>query len=81
MIILRISQAPHLIRVVAAFSLLVATAGAIVGLFLHIDTAERVLPAVSSLLYLIAPISVLRHLIRGQSWTWKPSWGRLRPIS
>ena len=63
-IILRISQAPHLIRVVAAFSLLVATAGAIVGLFLHIDTAERFLPAVSSLLYLIAPISVLRHLIK-----------------
>ncbi len=63
-IILRISQAPHLIRVVAAVTLLVAIAAAIVGPFLHVDMGERFLPAVSSLLYFIAPISVLRHLIQ-----------------
>ena len=63
-IILRISRAPHLIRVVAAVSLLVAVAAAIVGLFLHRDVADKFLPAVSGLLYLIAPVSILRHLIQ-----------------
>ncbi len=63
-IILRISRAPHLIRVVAAVSLTVAVAAAIVALFLHRDVADRVLPAVSSLLYLIAPVSIARHLVR-----------------
>ena len=63
-IILRISRAPHLIRVVAAVSLLVAVAAAILGLILHREVADRFLPAVSGLLYLIAPVSILRHLIR-----------------
>lgn len=63
-IILRISRAPHLIRVVAAASLLVAVAAAILGLILHREIADRFLPAVSGLLYLIAPVSILRHLIR-----------------
>jgi hypothetical protein len=63
-IILRISRAPHLIRVVAAASLLVAVAAAILGLILHREVADRFLPAVSGLLYLIAPVSILRHLIR-----------------
>ena len=63
-IILRISRAPHLIRVVAAVSLIVAVVAAILALFLHRDVAGRFLPAVSSLLYLIAPISIFRHLVR-----------------
>ncbi|MGA8369698.1 MAG: ion channel [Acidimicrobiales bacterium] len=63
-IILRVSRAAHPIRVVAAISLLIAIVAAILALFLHHDTATRFLPAVSSLLYLIAPISVIRHLVR-----------------
>ena len=63
-IILRISRASNPIRVVAAISLLVAIVAAILALFLHHDTATRFLPAVSGLLYLIAPISVIRHLVR-----------------
>ncbi len=63
-IILRISRAPHPIRVVAAISLILAIVAAIVALLLHHDTASRFLPAVSSLLYLIAPISVIRRLVR-----------------
>ena len=49
---------------VAAASLLVAVAAAILGLILHHEVADRFLPAVSGLLYLIAPVSILRHLIR-----------------
>ena len=63
-IILRISRAPHPIRVVAAISLLIAIVAAILALFLHHDTATEFLPAVSSLLYLIAPVSMIRHLVR-----------------
>jgi hypothetical protein len=63
-IILRISRAPHPIRVVVAISLFVAIVAAILALFLRHDTASRFVPAVSSLLYLIAPISVIRHLVR-----------------
>ena len=63
-IILRISHAPHPTRVVAAISLLLAIVAAILALFLHHDTASRFVPAVSSLLYLIAPVSVIRHLVR-----------------
>jgi Ion channel len=63
-IILRISRAPHQIRVVAAVSLLIAVAAAILGLILHREVADKLLPAVSALLYLIAPVSILRHLIR-----------------
>ena len=63
-IILRISRAPHTIRVVVAISLFIAIVAAILALFLRHDTATRFLPAVSSLLYLIAPISVIRHLVR-----------------
>lgn len=63
-IILRISRAPQLIRVIAAVSLIVAVVAAILALFLHRDVAGRFLPAVSSLLYLIAPISIFRHLVR-----------------
>ena len=62
--ILRISRAPRPIRVAAAASLSVAIAAAILALFLHRSVADTFLPAVSSLLYLIAPISVLRHLMR-----------------
>ena len=40
-IILRISRAPHLIRVVAAVSLLVAVAAAILGLILHREVADE----------------------------------------
>ena len=63
-IILRISRAPRALRVVAAVSVVVAVAAAILAIFLHHDTADRFTPAVGSLLYLIAPISILRHLIR-----------------
>ena len=62
-IILRIWRAPHLIRAAAAISFLVAVAAAILGLILHREVADRFLPAVSGLLYLIAPVSILRHLI------------------
>ena len=63
-IILRISQAPHLLRVVAAICLVVAVVAAILALILHRDVVGKFLPAASSLLYLIAPVSILRHLIR-----------------
>ncbi len=63
-IVLRISRAPRLARLIAAVSLLIAVAAAILALFLHQDIADRFLPAVSGLLYLIAPVSVIRHLIR-----------------
>lgn len=63
-IILRISGAPHVIRVVAAICLIVAVVAAILALILHRDLVGKFLPAVSSLLYLIAPVSILRHLIR-----------------
>ncbi len=63
-IILRISRAPHLIRVAAAVCLTVAVAAAILALFLHHDVADKFLPAVSGLLYLIAPVTILRHLVQ-----------------
>ncbi len=63
-IILRISRAPRALRVVAAVSVVVAVAASVLAIFLHHDTADRFTPAVGSLLYLIAPISILRHLIR-----------------
>ena len=78
-IILRISRAPHLIRVVAAVSLLVAVAAAILGLILHRDVADRFLPAVSGLLYLIAPISILRHLDPQNGGGSRDRLGRGRP--
>jgi Ion channel len=63
-IILRISEAPRSIRAVAAVSLVVAIAAAALAPLFHEDAAARFLPAVSSLLYLIAPVSVVRHLVR-----------------
>ena len=63
-IILRISRAPHLIRVLAAISLFIAVVAAVLALILHREVADKFLPAVSGLLYLIAPVSILRHLIR-----------------
>jgi hypothetical protein len=63
-IILRISRAPRSIRVVAAARVVVALAAAVLAIFLHHDSAGRFTPAVGSLLYLIAPISIIRHLIR-----------------
>jgi hypothetical protein len=63
-VILRVSRAPRPIRVVAAVSLVVAVTAAILALFLHREFGDRLLPAVSGLLYLIAPISIIRHLVR-----------------
>ena len=63
-IILRISRAPRSIRVVAAVSVVIALVTAVLAIFLHHDAADELVPAVGSLLYLIAPISVVRHLVR-----------------
>ncbi len=63
-VILRTSQALRSVRLFADVALVVAVVAAVLGLILHQDITERFLPAVSGLLYLIAPFSIARHLMR-----------------
>ncbi len=63
-VVLRTSQAPRLLRVVAEVALVVALVAAVLGVVLHKDTTELFLPAVSCLLYLVAPFCIARHLLR-----------------
>ena len=63
-IVLRTSEAPRRVRVVAGVALLLALVAAVLGIVLHQGISQRFLPAVSSLLYLIAPFAIARHLLR-----------------
>lgn len=60
---LSVSRARRSLRLIANIALLVAIVGAVVGLFLERDVDGRFLPAVSALLYLVAPLSIIRHLL------------------
>ncbi|SDJ03407.1 Ion channel [Frankineae bacterium MT45] len=65
-LILHTSQARRGLQLFADVALIVAVVAAIVGLFLQRDTGQKYLPAISGLLYLVAPFSIARHLIRRQ---------------
>ena len=62
-LILRTSEAPRPVRRFANIALIVAGAAAVVALVLDQDVDERFLPAVSCLLYLVAPFCIGRYLI------------------
>jgi len=66
-VILRTSQARRSVRVFADVALVIAVVAAVLGLLFHQDIADRFLPAVSGLLYLVAPFAIARHLIRRRS--------------
>jgi hypothetical protein len=60
---LRASQARRLARAIANAILVIAGLAALVNLFIHQETAGTGLLAVlSGLLYLVAPVSIVRHL-------------------
>ena len=60
---LRVSQARRLARVIANAILVISAIAALVNLFIHQETAGTGLLAVlSGLLYLVAPVSIVRHL-------------------
>lgn len=63
-VILGTSRAPRSARLVAETALVVALAAAVLGLALHESTTKLFLPAVSCLLYLVAPFCIARHLLR-----------------
>ncbi len=60
---LYVSRARHSLRLVADIALVIALAAAVVALLLHQDVDARFLPAVSALLYVVAPLSIIRHLL------------------
>ena len=60
---LRVSRARRLARVIANAILVISAIAALVNLFIHQETAGTGLLAVlSGLLYLVAPVSIVRHL-------------------
>lgn len=61
---LRTSEASRSVRLFAGAALLIAIPAAVLGLFLQQGIPGRFLPPVSSLLYLVAPFAIGRHLIR-----------------
>jgi hypothetical protein len=62
---LRASRARRLARVIANAILVIAAFAALVNLFIHQGTAGTgLLAALSGLLYLVAPFSIVRHLAR-----------------
>ncbi len=68
---LRASQARRSARTIANVALAAAALAAVVGLFFHDEMQHgRIVSWVSCLLYLIAPVSIVRHLVlqanRGQ---------------
>ncbi len=58
-----VSRARHSLRLLANIALAVAIVAALAGLFLHQNVDSRYLPAVSALLYVVAPLSIIRHLL------------------
>ncbi len=52
-----------MVRLVADVALAAAIVAAVLALFLHQDIDARLLPAVSCLLYLVAPVAIIRHLL------------------
>jgi hypothetical protein len=60
---LSVSRARHSLRVIANIALVLAIVAAGVALLLRQDVDSRFLPAVSALMYLVAPLSVVRHLL------------------
>ncbi|SOD74902.1 ion channel [Jatrophihabitans sp. GAS493] len=63
-LILRTSEARRGLQLVADIALVIAIVAAILGLFLHRETSQRILPAISGMLYVVAPFSIGRHLVR-----------------
>jgi hypothetical protein len=61
---LRVSQAHRSVRVIADAALVIAVVVAVLSLFLNQQFGERLLPTVGGLLYFVAPLSILRHLVR-----------------
>ncbi len=62
---LRASRARRSVRVVASVALVVAALAAVGNLFFHDQIhGGRIAPWFSCLLYLIAPLSIVRHLVR-----------------
>jgi hypothetical protein len=60
---LRVSRAHRLARVIANAILVIAALAALVNLFIHQETTGMgLLAALSGLLYLVAPVSIVRHL-------------------
>jgi Ion channel len=64
---LHVSQAPRSVRIAATAALAVAAIAAVAALFLQHDVNARMLPAVSAVLYVIAPVTIVRHLVRRRS--------------
>ncbi len=62
--ILSTSEAPKSVRVVAEAAIVVSFVAAVLGFVLHEDASKLFLPAVSCLLYLVAPFCIARHLLR-----------------
>ena len=60
---LRVSQVRRGVRLIADVALVIAIVAAVVGLFVHQDLDTRVLPAVSAVLYVVAPVAIIRHLL------------------
>ena len=63
-ITLRASRAPRSLRAFADVALIIAMIVAVVGLFIKQDVGSRLLPTVSGVLYFVAPLSIVRHLVR-----------------
>ncbi|HXJ62325.1 MAG TPA: ion channel, partial [Actinomycetota bacterium] len=62
-VVLRVSNARRLVRRVADVLLFLAAVAAVVNLFTGKDSDEALITLVSAMLYLIAPFSILRHLV------------------
>ena len=60
---LRASRARRPVRAAADVALAVALVAAVVGLLLDIETTGDFLPVISCILYLIAPLSIVRDLL------------------
>jgi hypothetical protein len=61
-VVLRVSEARRLVRRIATILLFLAAVAAVVNLFTGKESDEGVITAVSAMLYLIAPFSILRHV-------------------
>jgi hypothetical protein len=60
---LSVSRAHRSLRLIANIALVIALVAAGIALVLHQDIDGRFLPAISALLYVVAPLSIIRHLL------------------
>ena len=58
-----VSDARRGVRLIADTVLVIALVAAVVALFVHQDVDGRFVPAVSAVLYVIAPLAIIRHLL------------------